>query len=353
MKKSLLLLTTAALFVACAEKTSLNEVGDTPIDFTKSYVEKTTKAINKGLYTTQNFEATGNTMGVFGWRKKSTTYSIVFDNKSVDYNVTVSGDWGYSPKRYWDSDADNYAFFAYAPHSSDFPNGGTVAMATAGDGNTFSITGFSQATTVANQVDLLVDLTSQVANTTNKAATKTDVAFTFSHILTQVNIWMGVSANLKADNTDNPVTVQSVTLNGAYINGTYSYSNSAWGWSSRSTTQQFAATPSTDTFFNSDHLTATAEVVPGLNQMLLIPGSVTGYTITVNYTIGTGNSPEAYTKTINLTDFKSGNNTLDTWAIGANYNYVLTIGPEPIEFDLSQTGIIDWSTGGTYEYTIE
>lgn len=352
MKKLILIAASVALFAACSEKEQLTQTREIPIDFTRSYVENVTKAIHTGPYSTSDFETAGNTMGVYGWKKKGSNYTPIFSNQEVEYgNADIAAnDWGYTPKKYWDSEADNYAFYAYAPHSSDFPNGGTVALTTAGNGNTFSITNFTQATTVADQIDLMVDLTSQIANTTNKAATKSDVGFTFSHILTQVNLKMGVSASLKADKNDNPVTVQSVSLNNVYIKGTYSY-NTAWAWSSQATPTTFNATKTNNVVFAEDALTATATDVPGLVKMLLIPGSVTGYTITINYTIGKTN-PEAFTKTINLTDFKnSSDQSLSTWAINNNYTYILTIGPEPIEFDMTTIG--GWVTGDPYEYTIE
>lgn len=340
-------MTTAALFVACSDKVQINESPEIPIDFTKSYVEKGTKA----LYTTQNFATTGNTMGVYGWKKNGSNYTQIFTNQEVNYDEATAGDWGYTPKKYWDSSADNYIFYAYAPHSDDF--NGTVTAPTQTSANTFAITNFTQETTVADQIDLLVDLTSQINNTNNKStdSPKPEVSFTFSHILTQVNFTMGVSTNLKGDEGDNPVAVQSVSLDNAKIKGNYSYSNSAWGWSSQSTPTLFAATTKTDinktVVFASKELTATAVSVPGLKEMLLIPGSVSGYTVTVNYTIGT----EAFEKTINLTDFKSGENSLATWAIGYNYTYNLIIGPEPIEF--STPGIGGWTPGGTYSYNID
>ena len=352
MKKLLLLAVSVALFAACSDKVQINESPEIPIDFTKVYVEKGTK-VAPGLYTTENFATAGNTMGVYGWKEvtknSTTTDTPIFTNQEVDYSVTTSGKWGYSPKKYWDSNADKYIFYAYAPHSSDFPNGGTITAPTATNEKAFAITGFSQSTTVANQIDLLVDLTSQKNNTYNKNITKDLVSFAFKHILTQVNFKMGVSADLKADKTNNPVTIQSVKLNNVVVNGTYSYNttSTAWEWARLTTTNTFEATPSSNAFFTSDHLTATAELVPGLNKMLLIPGSVSSYTITVNYTIGT----EPYEKTINLTDFKDGNNSLTTWAIGYNYTYVLTIGPDPIEFGSPE--IDEWTTGGTYSYTIE
>lgn len=345
MKKFLLLMTTAALFVACSDKVQINESPEIPIDFTKSYVEKGTKA----LYTTDNFATTGNTMGVYGWKLNGTTYTQIFNNQEVNYNQVAANDWGYTPKKYWDSKANKYVFYAYAPHSDKFS--GTVTAPTQTDATTFAINNFQQSTTVANQIDLLVDLTSKTNYTGNQSASpKPRVSFVFSHILTQVNFTMGVSTNLKGDEEDNPVAVQSVTLKNVNIKGTYSY-NSGWKWSNQATPTPFAATTKTvdseTVVFASKELTATAVPVPGLKEMILIPGSVSGYTVTVNYTIGT----EAFEKTINLTDFKSGNNSLSEWAIGYNYTYCLIIGPEPIEFSTPSIG--DWTSGGTYSYNID
>ena len=350
MRKYLLLIATAAIVASCAKTDSINEVNEVEIDFEKAYIDNVTKAIYKGPYTTDNFSRSGNTMGVFGWKNVTkdgnTSDDAIFTDEAVSHDGT---NWSYSPKRYWDSNANHYKFFAYAPHSGDFT--GTVAMATP-VASAFSITGFTQSTTVAQQVDLLVDLESRKEDQTNKstAATKPKVGFAFNHILSNVNFKMGVSTALKGDNQSNPVAVQSVEVKGVYINGTYSYANSAWGWSSRTSTSPFAATLKNNNtvVFASDELTATAADVPGLVNMLLIPGSVSGYTITINYTIGT----EAFEKTINLTDFKNGNNAADaSWAIATKYTYVLTIGPDPIEFDA--TSITDWGTGVTFTYEVK
>ena len=159
---------------------------------------------------------------------------------------------------------------------------------------------------------------------------------------------MGVSSELKADHNDNPVTVQSVSLNNVLIKGNYTYTSNAWTWGSRATTHNFTDTQTNSVVFASNALTATAANVPGLVEMLLIPGDVSTYTITVNFTIGA----ESFTKTINLSSFKNSSNaTLGSWANGYNYNYVLIIGPKPIEFDLTEVGT--WGDGGTYTYTIE
>lgn len=355
MKKSLFFIAAAIIVAGCSKTDSINEVREVEIDFTNAFIENNTKAIATGPYTTETFSVSGNTMGVFGWKEvtsnSTTSDSKIFDNQLVSHD---GSNWTYTSKKYWDTNANKYKFFAYAPHSGDLPSGTTVSLTTP-SATAFSISGFTQSTTVANQIDLLVDLSSQVNNTTNKstASPKPRVGFTFSHILSNINFKMAVSTNLKADYQANPVAVQSVVLNGVYLGGTYSYANNAWGWSSRtSNTTPFSATTKTDNnstvVFASNELETTAVDIPGLVNMLLIPGSVSGYSVTINYTIGT----EPFERTISLTDFKNGNAAADaSWAICSQYYYVLTIGPEPIEFTTTSVG--GWGTGGTFTYLVE
>jgi hypothetical protein len=166
MKKSFLLLIAAALLAACSSNEMLVETEDVPIGFSRVYIDKSTKAITPGPYTTANFETVGNTFGVIGYKTTATqTNAKVFNDVKVEYQTDLDAsiygadtDWAYSPLVYWDKTATKYSFFAYAPHSGDFT--GTVALGS-NDATTFSITGFKQATTVANQIDLMTDLTNQ------------------------------------------------------------------------------------------------------------------------------------------------------------------------------------------------
>jgi len=222
MKKSFLLLIAAALLAACSSNEMAVELKEKPIGFSRVYIDKSTKAIRKGPYTTDNFEYVGNTFGVIGYKTTATqTNAKVFNDVKVEYQTGLSApfaatDWAYSPLVYWDKTATQYSFFAYAPHSGDFT--GTVALG-GNDATTFSITGFKQATTVADQIDLMTDLTNQNNVTANIG--NNDVKFTFGHILSNINVTMAVSAALKADETDNPVSVETVTLGTITMDGSY------------------------------------------------------------------------------------------------------------------------------------
>jgi len=356
MKKSFLLLIAAALLAACSSNEMTVELKEKPIGFSRVYIDKSTKAIRKGPYTTDNFEYVGNTFGVIGYKTTATqTNAKVFNDVKVEYQTGLDAstygtttDWAYSPLVYWDKTATQYSFFAYAPHSGDFT--GTVALG-GNDATTFSITGFKQATTVANQIDLMTDLTNQNNVTANIG--NNDVKFTFGHILSNINVTMAVSAALKADETDNPVSVETVTLGTITMDGSYAYDSgaSAYKWTlstSSPTTQLFSATQSSGNVFASKALTATPAAVPGLTGMLMIPQAVNAnYEIYVKYKINT----EVFERTIKLSDFKKSGTSLGTWDPGYKYTYNIVIGPTPILFDI--IGVSDWGDGGVYTYTIE
>ena len=356
MKKSFLLLIAAALLAACSSNEMAVELKEKPIVFSRVYIDQSTKAIRTGPYTTVNFETVGNTFGVFGYKNTETqTNAQVFNNVKVEYkdNLTASyydgtEDWAYSPLVYWDKTATKYSFFAYAPHSGDFT--GTVALG-GNDATTFSITGFKQATTVANQIDLMTDLTNQNNVTANIG--NNDVKFTFGHILSNINVTMAVSSALKADETDNPVSVVEVTLGTIKMKGSYAYNTDStkykWALAEPSTTKTFSATQSSGNVFASKALTATPAAVPGLTGMLMIPQKDVGtYQIYVKYKI----KDEVFERTIALSAFKKDvTKILAAWEPGYQYTYNIVIGPTPILFDMNT--VSGWAPGGIYTYTVE
>ena len=357
--KKLLLLAAVTTIVACSKNETFNEPNEVPIGFTKVYVENSTKAIATGAYTTANFEKVGNTFGVFGYKQTSTqTDAQIFTNQKVEYKSGLSSaagydatgnDWTYSPIKYWDKQATAYNFYAYAPHDGDFT--GTAALASQSE-NAFTISGFQQAHTQSAMIDLLADLTSKKSVTGTSIGTN-DVAFVFKHILSNINIEMALSSTLKADETDNPVTIVSVKIGNIKMDGGYAYASSAYAWTlaQSSTTAEFSATPSTNAFFEAKALKS-SEVeftpAPGLTDLLFVPQAVdAGYKITLQYNIGS----ERFDKEILLSEFKKNNASLATWAPGNKYTYRIIIGPNPILFDISE--VSDWADGGTYTYTVE
>ena len=386
MKKSIFIIAATALVISCASNDVKKDIEESlvPIGFTKTYIEKNTKAINKGAYTSLNFEKEGNTFGVWSFKTtESQNNAQVHVNQKVEYKSGLTGpsnpkqnyeyddtkDWTYTPLKYWDNTASEYKFFAYAPHDGDFT--GTAALSGSSP-TAFSISGFEQAHTQPNMIDLMTDLTSKqsVTPSTSKKIGQNDVEFTFGHILSNINIKMAVSPALKADKDNNPVTVVSLTLGAIKMDGSYAYDtpNTKYAWTLASTpsTQTFPATKAKkfnddgddgttaeiDVVFASNELKSQADgftAVPEMTDLLFVPQAVdAAYAISLEYYIGL----EKFERTILLSAFQNNSSqTLATWSPGYQYNYNIVIGPDPILFDIET--VSDWSDGGTYTYIVQ
>lgn len=374
MKKALLIFAAATVFVACSKTDKLNDNNVEPqtIGFSKVYIEKNTKA----YYTVTDLEKAGNTFGVYGFKTTATAgeQKVFGERTGEDAGVKVTfgsgdnADWTYTPTRYWDKVASSYSFYAYLPHKDQIAS--NVTSVTFDDNKHLSINGFKQITSQPTMIDLMTDLISKVNMTTGIG--QNDVEFTFKHILSNINIRMAISADLKADENDNPVTVNSVTVGAIKMDGSYAYNNSDYAWSLTSpqvtdaTTFEAAKTNnkvfdagelkaiddnlSNGQTLSSDKVDTDASAVPELTDLLFIPQTVIDdYVINVEYLINT----QKYNKTIKLKDFKktTDDSQLTVWEPGYKYTYVLVIGPTPILFDVA--GITGWTDGGTYLYKID
>lgn len=371
MKKIFLIAAVAAI-VACSKTDNFKETEEAPIDFTEVYIEKSTKAPYASL---ANLQSDTRGFGVFGAKTKNNNVETVIGKSTTEVNggaqVTYSNSkWTYSPKRYWDKGASKYEFYAYAPYNASTGEStrllGTVSWDNTKAENGFSISGFKQNTTVADMVDILADLSSQK----NVTTFQNTVNFSFKHILSNINFYMAVSPDLKADENLNPVSVNSFSIGAVKMDGSYAYATSAYAWTvpANSATATFNATQENNKVFAQRALKATSDTnpaslqssqigdptaVPGLTNLLFVPQTLptdTKYQVTIEYMI----ADETFNTTIDLNDFAKANNANDkttVWAPGYQYTYILKIGPTPIEFGVTEIG--SWGDGGTYEYTIE
>lgn len=389
MKKLLFLAAVAAL-VACSKTDNFKEVEEVAIDFTDVQIEKNTKASYTNV---ASLESDTRGFGVFGAKtKQDDNVEKVFGKSTAEENggaqvtytstaittgTNTTTHWTYSPKRYWDKGAKSYQFYAYAPYNvSTTANNettyllGTVEWDETEGAEGFSITGFKQKTTVSEMVDILTDLTNQ----TNNTSKTNNVNFSFKHILSNINFYMAVSPELKADEDDNPVSVNSLSLGVVKMDGDYAYVTDAYKWTlaSNSTTATFNATQTNSKVFGEKDLLAKQNTTPatlqanqigdptivdGLNDLLFIPQVLptttgTEYVVTIEYMIGT----ETFNRTIKLNEFfkKDSNDNIvyaSEWVSGYKYNYYLVISLTPIEFDV--TGLSDWTGTDSYEYVIQ
>lgn len=221
MKKSLLILATAALVVSCGSDSVRNDVEseEKAIGFIPTFMEKTTRA-NAGEMIVQSspavntMEVDGNTFEVWGWVTRTAGTTKLFDNQVVTYNdanltSTPTTGWAYSPIKYWDRNA-SYKFYATAPdgvftlNESDatesdrkftatLPNAKLVQVLHDENGTSkikLATAASTDAGTASDATDYLVAAVVNCdAGVTNQGnAADGDVAFTFSHILTKLTV---------------------------------------------------------------------------------------------------------------------------------------------------------------------
>lgn len=156
MKKSFLILATAALFAACSNEKALTiepvaqqQADDNDVTF-GAYLNRTTTRAGLAGDTIVIDSLKKSGFGVFGYYTNADNYDQTFTpnfmyNQLVKFNA---GKWEYSPVKYWPNehgtqaasdDADKVSFFAYAPYvsvnvSSGKPNGdGSIYAADNGD----------------------------------------------------------------------------------------------------------------------------------------------------------------------------------------------------------------------------
>ena len=376
--KKLLFLAAAVAVVACSDTDNFKETDEVEIGFSKVYIEKSTKAPYTDVASLQD-DTRG--FGVFGAKtKQDNSVDRVFSKSEsetnggvqVTYNST-SQSWTYSPKRYWDKGAKSYQFYAYAPYNAVTTGSnrllGTVTWSES-TANSFKIEGFKQNTTVANMVDILTDLT-HAANITPTYVNP--VEFSFSHILSNINFYMAVSPDLKADETLNPVSVNSITIGAVKMDGSYAYATNAYKWTlaASPTTHTFSATQTSNKVFadrvlkamtntaNNDlnaatQISSTPTAVPGLTNLLFVPQTLptdTKYVVNIEYMIG----DETFNRTIELNEFSKTENNATVksteWISGYQYNYILVISPTPIVFDIDEIG--DWAEIDVYTYNVD
>lgn len=139
MKKSFLILATAALFAACSNEKALTieqpiaqqQANDNAVIF-DAYLNRTlTRAGATGEQTTTTLQTSG--FGVFGYYTNNEAYSQ-YATPNFMYNQKVEGaSWTYSPVKYWPNeygtdaksdDVDKVTFFAYAPYVDVTPTSG-------------------------------------------------------------------------------------------------------------------------------------------------------------------------------------------------------------------------------------
>lgn len=124
MKKSYLMIAVAALaMVSCAQddqlRNGVNEESQKNVIGFASFAEKATRGTTKPDGTDYVLEDYHQTMAVYGTKKDvNDDVQKVFDKVTCTYagdnSTAITGEWAYSPARYWDKQS-SYNFAAFAP----------------------------------------------------------------------------------------------------------------------------------------------------------------------------------------------------------------------------------------------
>jgi len=152
MKKSFLILATAALFAACSNEKAITieqpvaqqQASDDAIRFGVYVNRGLTRAGQPDTLTTQKLATAG--FGVFAYYTNNEAYSqYAIPNFMYNQEVTGTGAplvWSYSPLKYWPNeygtgansdDMDKLSFFAYAPYVEVKPTSGIPVLVTKAD----------------------------------------------------------------------------------------------------------------------------------------------------------------------------------------------------------------------------
>lgn len=212
--------------------------------------------------------------------------------------------WNYTDGvRYWKA-GETYNFYAVYP---------TDVKANVSSEGTITVTNFDCSKTGTEAVDLMTATATGITYTAEQ--TPQPVAMKFSHLLSKVNI----VATVEGGNA----TVTKIVFAGMATSGDYS-STGVWN-----NTQKSNFTKETDQILN-------AEGIDLLGDMLLIPQDVSGFTVTVDYTM---DSKEQFSKTVTLPT------AISQWQAGQSYKYTLTFKGDNIIFTVN---VAAWnhSTGG-------
>lgn len=305
----------------------------------------------------------------FKWNAGPSDQANVFDGVDVKFDGT---NWNYSPRRFWDSNFDNYTFFAAYPKdqlaTAPVQTGLFVSNSLTYDGNTEK---------------LLIAQQKNVA----KANYGSPVPLVFKHTASLIDI----KVKKHSDIADAKVVVNNIHIGGVKTTGTYTVASydsehdynpvgatvsgtAGLGWTSTETVNADNApyVKPTSTVLGYSVGAGTANAADLITNLVVMPqllGSSSGPTITINYSIVSGYvdneqvehdvetitfAPAAfYIGGFDISDpdpsDKSNDGTkIPAWMPGVHYTYYITINANVITFTASIAGWDNYTNDGHY-----
>lgn len=285
--KTILGLSALLLTAACTDEQVENPAdGARAISFTSA---TETRAAVEGNTLPGNFKVWGGYEG---------NAINVFNGETVQHpNWTYTGG-----TQYW-IPGKTYNFYGVYP---------TSVNALCDENGTLTVSGFNCYKTGNEAVDLMT--ASQTGISYAAGVEPQPVSMQFGHELARVNVVATVEGG--------DATVTNITFAGMATKGDYS---STGGWSNTAK----------GSFANPTHQTLNTEGVDLLGDMLLIPQAVSGFTLTVDYTVGGVAQPQ---KVITLPT------TISQWDKGKSYKYTLSFKRNRLTVTVK---VVDWNEEDT------
>lgn len=373
MKRYILIVAAVALAtVSCSRHYDVNTPDPQAIGF-GTWAEQLTKAraITEGAF------GNGDSFNVFGSKTLSGEQSVVFNGDVV---TNESGDWTYSPARFWDPLATQYVFFAISP--SGFISGlDATAKQTAAKTGVFTTDALAFSGTVGD--DIMIAKKTTV--TPSGGAYSNPVTLDFQHAASLLDVKVKKSYSLK----DATVAITSIKLENIVNKGTLSVSSyvttdgddlnkpvlaiSNWTPASSEPTTTFTGTPTSAapvTLNQYGYESVSGEALSGtanyfwqnfvvMPQTLVAANGSNPQQIKISYTITTtvGEVTTFTDKVVafsafDITDDKTNNGTPAVaaeagWNPNTHYIYTLTLDANKIEFAAT---ITPWATTSVNGY---
>ena len=334
MKKTLFAALALVSMASCSNEEVLEVAQREAIAFDNAFVDNATRSINDPSYSNSKLFAN---FSVFGFVDNAT----LFDGTTVTGSA-LNGEWTYEGKQYWIADA-KYNFSAVAPAE------GWTKTAASKDGVTIDFTNTD------GKSDILFAKSAEI---TGKSSNNPTVAFTFKHILSKVKFSFKNSYNA----TGATIRVRDIKITNAFEKGTATLgattTTTEEGTTTTLTTTWSAQSTETENyvleFGNAATTSATAEeefgfdikndanVKESYNELLLIPGAVTGgYNVTFIVDLLMNNTPVKsynHTATVDFTPVAGFAYDINAEITAANIDP--TTQQEEIKFTV--THITDW-----------
>ena len=318
---------------------------DRVIEFA-TFADRSTRAVA----TVSDLEYYHPTFKVYGTKtsNEGTKVQPIFEGVTVTAHIaeedTVPNTWDYDTDRYWDKQADNYQFIAYAPAHAPIAYQHNLVEVNHETAGFYSL----DYTLIGQNLMQGAPATAEKnAGFTGEEGTDCDVmrsapfsvtdpnttpvvTFNFSHTLAKLLVT--AKANAGAPYV---ITIDTLTVSGLLSTGTYDH---AAGW-------QVKATDLVDYTFDTPATALSATDKTYFVESLVMPQDTAAtQVITLDYTITSGTYSEQFTYTTTLADVFAGKATR---LVGANsYSVNFNIAPEKniITFD---AGVTKWAENET------